>query len=449
MPLVRRNISVRKPVTELYEKLPPGPNVLVRLCLFVASPSSVCPAVSISCAVCRFSPVQNGVAVSNMLGLLQQLAELSEYATEVFNGLLVTAGETGDRVGALSTRLETMEQALPEFETALLQVPARTVYSQGRAIEFRRPDSLPASLLRPETAPEPLARRRLAATAPPQLQLMDDLKLVAVVALKDAAASRAPPTALECLKGYSHPGFFFEQWLLMEEERARKKAEERRLLKAKKTKKSKKGKDGKADAGAGAGGSQRKEVELVQFKRYNADGAEFQAEAEAKKRQAVASSFTVVEAAPMTAALPVASRPRVSSVTGEQFSGGSFSAPQRPPPPPAQQQQQPQQQHYQPSMPTIAETYAPVASVGAAAPPPPPPPMTASGPPPPPRTAGPPAPPTGMAGPPVSAFGPPPPSMQGSVFSVCPLSIVFVELRDSLPQARWSEWIVYYQWDCI
>jgi hypothetical protein len=31
MPLVRRNISVRKPVTELYEKLPPGPSVLVRL----------------------------------------------------------------------------------------------------------------------------------------------------------------------------------------------------------------------------------------------------------------------------------------------------------------------------------------------------------------------------------------------------------------------------------
>ena len=62
---------------------------------------------------------------------------------------------------------------------------------------------------------------------------MDDLKLVAVVALKDAAAStasRAPPAALECLKGYSHPGFFFEQWLLMEEERARKKAEEREAM---------------------------------------------------------------------------------------------------------------------------------------------------------------------------------------------------------------------------
>jgi hypothetical protein len=362
------------------------------------------------------SPYQNGVAVSNMLGLLQQLAELSEYATEVFNGLLVTAGETGDRVGALSTRLESMEQSLPEFETALLQVPARTVYAHGRPIEFRRPDSLPASLLRPETAPEPLARRRLAATAPPQLQLMDDLKLVAVVALKDAAASaasKAPPAALECLKGYSHPGFFFEQWLLMEEERARKKAEERRLLKAKKTKKSKKEKTEKSDAGGG-GGSQRKEVELVQFKRYNADGAEFQAEAEAKKKAAVASSFTVVDAAPMTAALPVAARPRVSSVTGEQYGGGSFSAPPQPPQPPPPQQQQYQQR--QPSMPTIAETYAPpAANVGA--PPPPPPAMAAAGPPPPPRAAGPPGPPTptGMSGPPVSAFGPPPPNMQGSV----------------------------------
>jgi hypothetical protein len=247
--------------------------------------------------------------MSNMLGLLHQLAELSEYATEVFDGLLTNVISTGERCSAISARVEAMDEQLPEFEAAMLQVPPRAIYSNSQGSQFKRADQAPMSLLEAKTAPEPLMARRLQAAAPPQLHVMDELKLSAPA----AATSTEPAQPLECLKGYSHPGFFFEQWLLMEEERQRKEAELRRQNKSKKGKKKK---DKKVVV-------ERKQVELVKFKRYNADGAEFtsaDAEAErAKKASVAAASFDMIDAEPMTIAMHAPQRARHSSVSGNRY----------------------------------------------------------------------------------------------------------------------------------
>ena len=91
MPLVRRPIAVRPPVPHLYSK-------------------------------CAPKEVLAGVSMSHMLGLLEQLTQLSEYATEVFEGLLDTATGTSQRVTKIADRVSAMEAIVPIVEVCELSL---------------------------------------------------------------------------------------------------------------------------------------------------------------------------------------------------------------------------------------------------------------------------------------------------------------------------------------
>lgn len=315
-------------------------------------------------------------AVTNMLGILSQLGQLSQFAAEIFQGLFETASQTGQRISKLSTRVTGLEANTSQFEKHLKESPASYFYSNPRPVgKYVRSDDLSHSLLVSQTRPLSMQKARSEVEEVPKLNLLDHL------------------TAEPALKKFSDPGFFLTEWIKAEQEKQTDMQEERKKrAERRKDKKMKENKPKRMVA----------KVEAVQVKQYSAQGAEYDAAMGSVSRPAVSS--TPQEQLPR----PALATPSPPSHSDDH----AIPRPQLAPPPPAPAVPSPRGPGAPPAPPPPPQHRPTLsANMGGAPPPPPPMPMGGHGaPPPPPAPAIPSAPPAPPLAPSIPGAPPAPPA---------------------------------------
>eukprot|EP01083_Nonionella_stella_P025895 71286_1 len=339
--------------------------------------------------------VLDGVAMTNMAGLISQLQNVSFYARTLFSELGNEAQNTFGRLYTATSRVRILNSKLPE----LLDTYERDPFSI-EPTRWALPMQASGNLFRPATMPTFLRKRREKVEKVPDLSSFDE----------HAVEGEPIPS-----KAFSDPGFFFDQWLKVE--KSRQKAQQEARQKRKKRKKKKREKRKKV----------REKVEAIKVKRYLADGTVQNAEVDNEKEVATskpdyASKFVApaVEVAPSREPSVKAEPPKPPPLAVPEEKRSEVT-PARPPVPPTETPVPPTPPPaaarksggtVAPPAPPPGPPKAKTVSIGRTPPPPvtgvkpgPPPPVTAAKPaPPPPVTAAKPAPP-----PPVTAAKPAPP----------------------------------------
>jgi len=152
-------------------------------------------------------------SVSNMIGLLQQMNEISKYASEIFSSLLQEADKSIERINTCKQRINKLDQSVPNIENMFIQNSPAYFYDNpfsGR--EYSRRDNLRGLIFRRDRASGEVNRRRAQAEPPPDFSSMDPYS----------------ENKIPCIKKYSDANFFMNQWLegekqKMEEDRKRRK----------------------------------------------------------------------------------------------------------------------------------------------------------------------------------------------------------------------------------
>eukprot|EP01036_Dinobryon_divergens_P038032 gene38032-49851_t len=149
-----------------------------------------------------------------MVGCLEQLGELSDYAAALFTDILDSTDKINDRVKSISKRTNNLSLKLPEVHSLLCSEAFRM--SNG-ATGQKNSDQIPKSrLLVRESMPASLAAVYNAPSmiqAPP-VHIMDSL-------LTDDELQQFG----RCSKKYSNPEYFREEWIKTQQEEDRKLAE--------------------------------------------------------------------------------------------------------------------------------------------------------------------------------------------------------------------------------
>jgi hypothetical protein len=135
------------------------------------------------------------VAGAKLVGLLKQVAQLSEFAGDIFAGLLREATNTSARVGALSSRVAEVEKAVPVVKGIFARSKPSHFYCGGvRGGQLlNRSDPGHTALFTPDNMPVAIAHMRAQAQPPPNLAVLDSF------------------AGKSCLAQYSDPSFFFGQ----------------------------------------------------------------------------------------------------------------------------------------------------------------------------------------------------------------------------------------------
>lgn len=169
----------------------------------------------------RAEEVLDRLAVSTMIGVMNQLGQLAEYAAEVFQNLYDVASKTGTRITNVHTRVSNLNAELSKGEQMLTnKEPAYFYSAQKTEAAWRRTDDLSFSLFVPASQSIALRNARAEAKPVPRLDLLDPYS-------EDGSS---------CTSKFSNPRFFFEKWLEAEQERQKKAAEDRDKRKKKKKK---------------------------------------------------------------------------------------------------------------------------------------------------------------------------------------------------------------------
>ncbi|KAH0925444.1 protein SCAR1 [Brassica rapa] len=137
--------------------------------------------------------VLNGVAVSGLVGILRQLGDLTEFATEIFHGIQEEVILTSSRSNKLKMRLKQIETTVPSIQKAVLEQPNHIQFAYTGGLEWhpRIPnvqdyfvyDDLPQFIMAPYDD----------CRDPPRLQLLDKFDI------------NGPGS---CLKRYTDPTHF-------------------------------------------------------------------------------------------------------------------------------------------------------------------------------------------------------------------------------------------------
>lgn len=270
----------------------------------------------------RPEEVLDRLAVSTMIGVMNQLGQLAEYAAEVFQNLYDVASKTGTRITNVRNRVSSLGTELNKAEHTLSSKDASYFYStQKTEAAWRRADDLSFSLFVPTSQSIALRNARAEAKPVPQLNLLDPY-----------AEDNVP-----CTSKFSNPRFFFEKWLEAEQERQKKAAEDRDKRKKKKKKRPQ------------VQNAPKPTAQAVTQKVFSAMGSEFADLPQA--RPAVQTSSMPAEPRAdaggdshataggddddeLKAPISWQQRPSLSLIAGQTL-GGSVMAPPPPPPPPA------------------------------------------------------------------------------------------------------------------
>ncbi|CAG7874655.1 unnamed protein product [Brassica rapa] len=80
--------------------------------------------------------VLNGVAVSGLVGILRQLGDLTEFATEIFHGIQEEVILTSSRSNKLKMRLKQIETTVPSIQKAVLEQPNHIQFAYTGGLEW-------------------------------------------------------------------------------------------------------------------------------------------------------------------------------------------------------------------------------------------------------------------------------------------------------------------------
>ena len=154
-------------------------------------------------------------SVSNMIGLLNQLNQISSYATEIFQDVLKSTSSTGARIRKCKSRINNLQKELPKMESMLLNnAPSYFYDNPYSGKEYLRNDPLNGLLFSRSEASELVNRRRKNGVPPPDLSKLDSL-------------SQNGP----CIKKYTDTDFFINEWLKNEKIKREEAKKQRELMK--------------------------------------------------------------------------------------------------------------------------------------------------------------------------------------------------------------------------
>lgn len=144
------------------------------------------------------------INMSKILGAFNQLIYLTSYTAETFDDLTQLMDETSERIESASNRIKTLFKELPKVEKAIHSAYLRGQGHSGRAAKLKyfkdRESYLPATLLKQSNANQIVERYDLC-HPPPALWKI------------------GPILGEDVMIYFSHPGFFFQEWLRSEESR--------------------------------------------------------------------------------------------------------------------------------------------------------------------------------------------------------------------------------------
>eukprot|EP00013_Stygamoeba_regulata_P002034 CAMPEP_0177635138 /NCGR_PEP_ID=MMETSP0447-20121125/3743_1 /TAXON_ID=0 /ORGANISM="Stygamoeba regulata, Strain BSH-02190019" /LENGTH=479 /DNA_ID=CAMNT_0019136909 /DNA_START=87 /DNA_END=1526 /DNA_ORIENTATION=+ len=355
---------------------------------------------------------------ARLAGITDQLGLLFLYTHEMFDNLLQAAEGTSNRIRALDTRVQAVQDFVPQAEAYLDQCQAAQLLANARA-EFKSDQTEQSFLLTAETRTATTSVAVANAGKPPNLQLLDEFM----------------PEGEHCLSRYTYPQFFLDEWVAemqRQHEEAKKRRRERRKGRPQARHKEKK---------------KVKQISIARSK-ISAMGAEFADSDSPAGAPAAATSASTSAQAPnapkmtpasgnflsaQTAAPPpptfhAAAPPPAPTSALPPTPAAAAPAPPRsgappppttapPPPPPSRDEPPPpppSRDEPPPPPPPGRDDLPPTPAQPSARPGPPPPPPSGGPPPPPPSGGPPPPPPSGGPPPPPPSGGPPPPPPAGA-----------------------------------
>merc|ERR1719410_2953190 len=109
-------------------------------------------------------------AVSNMIGVLEQLNKISVFASEIFSDILETTETNNARIKKIKTRIRTIDAKIPKTEQLFLDNSPSYFYDNpypGK--EWQRKDPLRGLLFRRDRASKPVNDRRAVGLPLPDL----------------------------------------------------------------------------------------------------------------------------------------------------------------------------------------------------------------------------------------------------------------------------------------
>merc|ERR1712154_422436 len=164
-------------------------------------------------------------AVSNMIGVLEQLNKISLFASEIFSDILVTTEANNKRIKNVKHRLSSIESRLESTESMFTSNSPNYFYDNPFAgKEWQRKDPLRGLLFRRDRATKCVDWRRDEALPLPDLSDLDRISVYG-----------------QCVKKYSDSNFFMNEWLEAEKKKMEEEKAKRRERKKKRKKKKRQG----------------------------------------------------------------------------------------------------------------------------------------------------------------------------------------------------------------
>jgi len=169
------------------------------------------------------------VQVANCLEMMNQLSWIVSFSTEIFNNVLKSSQETANRITKVKRRVEKLKERVPNVESLFMNQSPGYFYDQENPHikRWRRKDKLVSmekqQPFQREYAPGDVNRLRNLAYPLPDLGMMDKY-----MEEEDKKKYNS------CIKKYSMPEFFVNEWVKKEMKRAAKLKAERKQRKRKK-----------------------------------------------------------------------------------------------------------------------------------------------------------------------------------------------------------------------
>jgi len=132
-----------------------------------------------------------------MIGLLQQINNVSTYAAEILLDLSKETEKNADRIVKCAKRIEDLEKQTPSIEKMFLENSPQYFYDNPYTDqEYARKDATQGLLFRRDRSTIPVNRRRQEALPPPDFSSLDQFG-----------------GGVPCNSKYSDPKFFLNEWL--------------------------------------------------------------------------------------------------------------------------------------------------------------------------------------------------------------------------------------------
>eukprot|EP00461_Guttulinopsis_vulgaris_P003022 UN03023 len=261
--------------------------------------------------------VLSKAAVCQMVGLIVQLGEVSQFALDIYQAIGYEVHRSATRIDQISDRAMELEDRLMDYGDLIQQTAPSTFFHTSAEVNWKRQDTMTHNLFAPESRPIPLAKLVQNTFAPPTISLMNEF------------------AGKDCTVLYSDPSFFFNQWAQEEDKRLQLQREEKKKTRQGKSRRQKKA-------------LEQVKVEGIQVKVYSQHGKEFGQTTTTTATASANAGHTAIPA-PKPVVVntnwtpPPKATPAAAAAPQAAPQAAPTAAPAAPMAPPVQQQQQQQQ----------------------------------------------------------------------------------------------------------